>query len=94
MKLIYAVRDNVASANVGGVYLFPHDTPAVRFFSDVALDPQTMVGRHPKDHSLLQLGTLDEDTCVVVGLDQPRVVLSGEAWLAMHQAAAQSNNEG
>ena len=92
-KNLYAVRDNVAQTNVGGIYMFPHDTPAVRFFSDVASDPNTMVARHPKDHALLHIGFFNEDTCELTPTDTVRVVISGEAWLAMQQQQ-QNSTEG
>lgn len=82
-KNLYAVRDNVAQSNVGGIYMFPHDTPAVRFFNDVALDQNTMVARHPKDHALLHIGVFNEETCEILPVDSVRVVMTGEAWLAM-----------
>lgn len=83
MKNIYAILDTLAATIVGGLHLFAHDAPAVRFFSDIAADPQTMIGRHPDDHSLICLGVLDESTNTITPYDNGnRVVITGAAWKA------------
>lgn len=82
MKKIYAILDTLAAAIVGGLHVFPHDAPAVRFFSDIAGDPQTMIGRHPDDHSLICLGMLTEDNSIVPFADGNQVVITGAAWKA------------
>lgn len=81
MKGIYAIRDTLAQALVGGLFLHSHSASAVRFFSDVASDAQTLVSRHIDDHELVFLGTLDEETGAIVS-DAPAVVITGAAWKA------------
>lgn len=83
-KQVYALVDTRAGCILGGLHLFPHDAPAVRFFGDLAADPQTMIGRHPNDHQLVQIGVLDEFTQELVG-SPIRVVITGAAWLAAQQ---------
>lgn len=84
MKNIYAIRDNLAATIVGGLFLHAHHAPAVRFFSDVASDPNTNVARHIEDHDMVCLGTLDEETCELVSTPLA-VVITGTAWKAAQQ---------
>nr|QJB20331.1 MAG: nonstructural protein [Microvirus sp.] len=90
MKALYAIFDIAASAIIGGVHVFHGDAPAIRFFGDLVGDPQTMMGRHPKDHQLMCLGHLNEETGVIQTEDGPSVVITGEAMKAA-QTAAQEN---
>lgn len=86
---IYAVYDNVAKALVGGLYLHKHEAAAVRFFADVASDPQTLIAKHPQDFDLVRLGHINdlairEDYCTV---------LKGSTWIAAHTAALEEENQ-
>lgn len=80
-RQIYAIRDTLSGQYLGGLQLFPADAPAVRFFSDIAIDPQTMIARHPQDHELVSLGYLDDDG-IIVASEKPIVVITGAAWKA------------
>lgn len=80
-KLLCVVRDRLAEA-IGPVMLFPAVPAAIRSFSDLALDPGTMVHRHPGDFDLLQIATIDEGSGEVSPLVPPVVLLTGVAWLA------------
>lgn len=79
---IYAIVDTLAESIIGGLHMFKHDAAAVRFFSDVASQPDTIIAKHLNDHQLVCLGTLDESTCqlTVTDITHPRVVLTGSAW--------------
>lgn len=90
MKKIYAILDTLAGVIVGGLHTFPHDAPAVRFFSDIAGDPQTMIGRHPDDHALICLGTLSDDNHIMPFADGNQIVITGAAWKAS-QAPTEAN---
>lgn len=80
-KQIYAIRDNTARMIIGGLHLFAHEAAAVRFFGDVAGDPQTMVARHINDHELICCGVLNEETGVIED-DTAKLVITGAAWKA------------
>lgn len=80
-KLLCVIRDRLAES-VGPVMLFTAVPAAVRAFSDVALDPQTLVSRHPEDFDLLQVATIVEGSGEVTPLVPPRVLLTGVAWAA------------
>jgi len=82
-KLLCVVRDRVADA-IGPVMVFAAVPAAVRLFSDLALDPGTMVHRHPADFELLHVASIDESTGEVAA-GRPVVLLTGEAWLAAQE---------
>ncbi|WNK13916.1 MAG: nonstructural protein [Microvirus sp.] len=85
MNRIYAIRDTLAQALVGGLHLFKHDAAAVRFFTDVISDAQTMLHRHPNDHELICLGEVcdsGKDMSVDGFVGGPVVVITGSAWVA------------
>lgn len=85
-KGIYAIFDNVADAIIGGLHLHPHGAPAIRMFSDVALMPDSQIGRHPNDFDLLRLGQLNEDSTIT---PEKEVIMTGANWSAAQTAAAQ-----
>jgi len=82
VKNIYAIRDLTAGVQIGGLFLHPHHAPAVRFFGDIASDPQTMIARHPAEHDLVCIGTFDEESCMLAPYSRPEVVITGAAWKA------------
>lgn len=89
---VYAIRDLVANALVGGLHLFAHDAPAVRFFGDIASDPQTMIARHPADYDLICIGQYNEDTYSLTP-ERVEIVITGAAYHAAHSAAAAARSE-
>lgn len=72
---LYVVRD-VEARYAGQVLTFRHDAVATRWFADMVQDPQTSINKHPRDHELVQVGTLDDETGEVAQMP-PRVVLTG-----------------
>lgn len=61
-KLVYAIFDKLASDIIGGLHLFNTEVAAVRFFSDVASNPETLVHKHIRDYELIQLArAVDSD---------------------------------
>jgi len=90
MTSLYAIRDTMSGQLLGGVQVFKHDAPAVRFFGDICADQQTMIARHPNDHELICLGHLDDDTHQLTALTPPITIITGKAWLAAQQPAEAS----
>ncbi|QXP08637.1 MAG: nonstructural protein [Arizlama microvirus] len=43
-------------------FFFPANGQAVRAFSDLANDKNTLVGRHPSDYKLCYIGDFDDDS--------------------------------
>lgn len=85
---IYAIYDNVADQLVGGLQLHKHVASAVRAFSDIASDPQTLINRHPDDYDLIQLGFITPDNQIK---PEYQIVMRGAAWAAA-QTPAQIDN--
>lgn len=94
-KGLYAIRDNVASAIVGGVHVHAHDAPAIRMFSDVAASKGTQVEQHLADFDLIHIAQLDDESgCITdVGTNPPRIVLAGAVLKATWEAQAQNSKE-
>lgn len=91
-KLLCVVRDRLADA-IGPVMLFAGVPAAIRSFSDLALDPQTMVHRHVADFELLHIATIEEGSGEVSPVLPPVVLLSGEAWAAAQKPVAGSEGQ-
>lgn len=77
--IVYAIIDNLAKALLGGLHLHKHEASAVRFFADVASMPESMVGRHPQDYDLVQLGFITNTNEIERSY---KLVLKGSVWAA------------
>lgn len=53
---VYAVIDNITKEILGGLHLHKHEAAAIRFFTDVATLPNSMIAQHPNDYALWRLG--------------------------------------
>lgn len=84
-RLITLIRDNVAQDIAGTISVVRHEAQAVRYFSDIAVDPNTMINRHPADYDLLQVGLLEDDLTIT---PTQRTIITGAAW-----KAAQDRNQ-
>lgn len=58
---IYAIYDYKIDS-FQSIFTQQHDAQAERMFKDVALDPETVIGRNPKDFALVRLGRVNTDT--------------------------------
>jgi len=58
---VFAIYDNAAAAYMTPFYL-PSAGLAVRAFTDMANDPKSMVGRHPSDYCLYEMGIFNDST--------------------------------
>lgn len=94
---LYAIRDRVANAIVGGgCNLFKHEAAAIRFFSDLAAIDQSPISRHPGDYELLLVGFLEDDGSYYgratdaenERIVAPAVILTGSTWQAMRDKNA------
>lgn len=85
MLKLYAVKDNVLGKMIGGVTVAAHAAVAARGFKDAADDPQTVINKHLEDFDLYEIGTIDEDTLMVMPLlidnqpVTPELVVKGRA---------------
>lgn len=78
-RKIIAIIDNVANDVVGPIQLMYHDAVAIRFFGDVASHPESAIGRHIHDYTLVELGILDDDLTII---SARRTILTGSQWAA------------
>lgn len=79
MRELYAILDTVANAIVGSIFIHRADAAAIRMFGDIASRTDTLVGMHPRDFHLVTLGRLTDDNEIIAA---PRLILTGDAWLA------------
>lgn len=92
-KRVYAVYDLVALMISSSVLMVEaHDAVAVRSFHDALGSDRTGFSAHPGDFNLVCLGTIDASGVIVpeLGLEGqpcPRVVATGESWLAARDGA-------
>ena len=72
---VYSVYDRAS-----GVYDRPwvahSDAAAQRAFSDIALDAEHPIGKHPDDFTLFRIGTWTDDKGLLVG-ETPEKVING-----------------
>lgn len=81
-KIIYAVYDNVADDILGGLHIHRHEAAAIRFYGDIATLPDSLIGKHPQDFDLVQLGHINRHGRIV---GEFRIVLTGAQWAAAQQ---------
>lgn len=84
-RLIIAIIDMTAQDVVGPVQLIKHPAQGIRFFSDVATQPDTIVAKHVEEYHLLQLGILEDDLTI---RPEHATLITGQQWLAAQQANA------
>jgi len=85
----YVVLDSLAEQVIGNPMLFKADAAAVRLFSDAFRDANSVIAKHPNDHALLCVGTLDESTGAMQTFT-PRIVITGTQLVLASMEAANS----
>lgn len=90
---LYIVWDIIARTIVGNVMHFHHDAPVIREFTEALANPQSL-GRRPGDYELRWIGEFDQSAGALTqfldpSATEPRVVLTGSAWLAAQQPVGQ-----
>lgn len=58
---VYSIYDSAAKAYFPPFFLHTEGM-ALRGFTDAVNDPNSQVGKHPKDYDLFQIGTFDDNT--------------------------------
>lgn len=79
---LYAIMDTMAQDILGStnaITIHKHEATAVRFFSDIAGTPGTLVNQHPEDCQLVRLAWLTDDNTI---LPDAAVILTGAQWKA------------
>lgn len=80
---IYAIYDNKAADIVSLLQVHSHEAVAIRTFTDIALQENSQIQRHPEDFDLIRLGFLLTDansgTAITPGY---QMVLTGKTLIA------------
>lgn len=76
-RIIAAIIDTVANDIVGPIQAFRHPAQAIRFFSDVASEPNTIVSKHIQDYVLTQFAHLEDDLTMT---PHREVIITGDQW--------------
>lgn len=100
---LYAVYDEIAASIHGGIMMFSHDAPAMRFFEDLCKDERTNIAKHLTDYKLIHIGDIDDQTAMlqpgggytlhgtqIDTLPLTRDVLTGRQWKALHDAPGEN----
>lgn len=90
MKFLYVVRDKLAEDVGDQIMVCRADAVAVRAFTDALQNPQSYMAKHPQDYELLEVGALHHDGRIEA-IESPRIVLTGQQWKDMQEAAAAAN---
>lgn len=61
IQFIYSIYDEKVEA-YGQPFFAPTNPAAIRMFTDLTMDHNSSVSRHPQDYTLYQLGTYDDST--------------------------------
>lgn len=82
---LYQVYDLCAEAHIGPIILERAHGPALRTFTTVLQDKNTMIGQYPQHYDLIWLGDIEDTTGVITPLTHPQIMLAGAQWLTEHK---------
>lgn len=77
---LYQIRDNKAEMVAGPIMAAKAEAVAVREFTKIIRNTDTMPGQHPEDYDLMKIGDQDEETGQV-SAQLPTVILNGKTYL-------------
>ena len=71
MKLfVYSIRD-AKTESYSTPFFQVSKGSALRMFSDLVVNPEATISRHPEDFALFELGEWDDNLGKIVSFDQP-----------------------
>lgn len=76
---MYQTYDVVSRSCVGMIFVERADQPAIRAFQMGCENPESMMGKYPKDYELLCIGEIDDSSGEILlgGGDFPQRVVTG-----------------
>lgn len=88
---LFQIFDTKAEAVAGPILIFPREGPAIRYFQDLLEDKNTPYNKHPNDYVLTEIGTLDEETGLILPrhyedehknmkIQLPEIIATGKEW--------------
>lgn len=76
IQRLYVVYDKMTQCVAGPVITVRHQAEAIRAFTSLIMDKQTVPGNYPTDYVLMQVGTLDDAHPSISGAEYV-VVITG-----------------
>jgi len=61
---------------------------AMRVFQDVFRTPDSVLSRYPEDFQVFEVGTFDDQSALIVGLDKPHLVCPGTELVPQRKESA------
>lgn len=83
---LFQIFDIQGQCVAGPIMTAHHEGAAIRNFTDLLKNKETVLGAHPQDFELRFLGYQDEDTGILDGVELPHSVITGQQWQAMEAA--------
>jgi hypothetical protein len=77
---LYVIYDEKAENVLGQILTSPRAAAATRQFTELLNSKETIVGQHPADFTLLEIGSIDLTTGIITP-DNPELIYSGKKWL-------------
>lgn len=70
MFYVFSIRD-IKTDSFMTPFFQTHKPAAMRMFADLCVDKSSMIGKHPEDFSLYQVGAYDSQTGLLIPADKP-----------------------
>lgn len=91
LTFLYQMYDMEAEATHAPIITEYRDAPAIRAFTAVLANKNTLPGQHPINFVLRKIGAQDEETGIIDGLKNPLTIATGAAWLAQQETLNDGN---
>lgn len=76
MKLqVFSIFDEKAQVYKAPMFI-PHKGEALRTFSDITKNQETLIAKHPEDYKLYLLGTFDDNSGKMEPLAEPEFLIN------------------
>lgn len=85
LQRLYVVYDKMTQCVAGPVITVRHHGDAIRAFTSLIMDKQTVPGNYPTDYVLMQVGTLDDSHPRIEGADYVVVITGADIISAANQ---------
>lgn len=86
---MFTIYDRVAKLH-NSPFCFNTIGQALREFTTLANNPQSTIGQHPEDYTLLEIATFDDNTGLVLPYDKPHLIGSANQYVEVHPTLEQS----
>lgn len=80
MIKVFTVHDSKASAYLPPFYM-RNSGEAIRAFETTAKDPSTQFNKYPKDFTLFEIGSWDEENGQITMLQHPKLLINAAEFI-------------